>query len=231
MPGSIDASVNGPSDQLRGGPFMLGHRSSRYRIRKRKKLTELPDDELSILSSVVCPESGKAETQMDSAPPECSAELNNIIVDCNSEEKSGPEDFADEVARVPADDDHALDYLDDDYVPSALDYLDDDHGPSALEKANENQQALVMVTSELEKSLYSGSELTVASSCLLMKFRMQHRLIEIRQYKVKVVPLPTFSDLFLYIVQDQMDALNHCLKRFLEGTNFLWNSTTLLYTV
>ena len=133
-------------------------RSLCYRIRKRKKLAELQDDELSSSSPIICPESGK-EMEIDcfSTTLECSE--SNTIVDCSPEERSA-EDFADEDASSP-------------------DYLDDDDVPSLLEKANEHQQTLVKVTSDLEQSLYSGSELTVASSCLLLKkFRMQHRLSE-----------------------------------------------------
>ena len=46
--------------------------------------------------------------------------------------------------------------------------------------ANEPEQtALFQVTSDLEQQLYKGSEMTVSSSCLLLKkFRMQHRLTE-----------------------------------------------------
>lgn len=41
------------------------------------------------------------------------------------------------------------------------------------------QNTLVRVTSDLEECIYEGSELTVASSCLLLKkFRMQHRLTD-----------------------------------------------------
>ena len=41
------------------------------------------------------------------------------------------------------------------------------------------QNTLVRVTSDLKECIYEGSELTVASSCLLLKkFRMQHRLTD-----------------------------------------------------
>lgn len=112
----------------------------------------------------MCPEES---TQMDCSDTlESSAGSNSI-----PEETPGAEDFTDaEDASVPVDYPLDDDIDDDDDVPNA----------SALKKADENQQTLVnMVTSDLQKSLYSGSELSVASSCLLLKkFRMQHRLTE-----------------------------------------------------
>ena len=50
--------------------------------------------------------------------------------------------------------------------------------PSNSEPVSE-QNTLVRVTSDLKECIYEGSELTVASSCLLLKkFRMQHRLTD-----------------------------------------------------
>lgn len=135
-------------------------RSSRYRIRKRKKFVELQDGELSDSPPMCGPESG-GEMAMDI---DCSD--STIFVDCSFEEKSA-EDFVDEDATFP-------DYLYCDNNQSG----DDDvaNVPSSLEEA---KQTLVKVTSDLDRSLYSGSELTVASSCLLLKkFRMQHRLTD-----------------------------------------------------
>ena len=139
-------------------------RSSRYRIRKRKRHAEaIAAGEPSKLP-VNCDPISDAEldyfTTMDSPDDDPSS-----TYDCDDQDKSTEEDVADRVT---------MDYPD----FSEEDELDSDVPQEA--PANEPEQAaLIQVTSDLEQRLYEGSELTVSSSCLLLKkFRMQHRLTE-----------------------------------------------------
>ena len=138
-------------------------RSSRYRIRKRKRCAE------AIEAGEPCDPRSMSDAELDRS-------VYFTTMDSQDDDSSSTHEFEDQNKSTEKE---AADRVTMDWSEfSEADELDSDVSQEA--PANESEQtALIQVTSDLEQQLYEGSELTVSSSCLLLKkFRMQHRLTE-----------------------------------------------------
>ena len=136
-------------------------RSSRYRIRKRKRCAEAI--EAAGEPCVSCDPMSTSDAELDYfATVDSQGDDSSSVYEFEDDNKSTEEDAAD---RITMD---------------CPEFSEEDEFDFEEAPANESEQtALIQVTSDLEQQLYEGSGLTVSSSCLLLKkFRMQHRLTE-----------------------------------------------------